>query len=129
MYQHIRAKQLLFAFVCQAKIRIEIQPVEVILHQPHTETIDCGNMRVMQKHLLFLQALIIRMLFQAIIKGSRKPLAHLFCGRSRKGKYQQVIYIHRMFRVRQRADVFDQNRCLAASGGSSNTEDPGFDYR
>ena len=77
-------------------------------------------MRVMQKHLLFLQALIIRMLFQAIIKGSRKPLTHLFCGRSRKGKYQQVIYIHRMFRVRQkRADVFDQNRCLAASGGSS----------
>ena len=79
----------------------------------------------MQKHLLFLQALIIRMLFQAIIKGSRKPLTHLFCGRSRKGKYQQVIYIHRMFRVRQkRADVFDQNRCLAASGGSSNQKIP-----
>lgn len=79
----------------------------------------------MQKHLLFLQALIIRMLFQAIIKGSRKPLTHLFCGRSRKGKYQQVIYIHRMFRVRQkRADVFDQNRLSCRFRRQQQPEDP-----
>ena len=120
---HIRTEQPDFPVLRHPVCRVQIDHLEVILNHIGAETVNGTDLRMMEKRLLTLQMIVVRILPHSFLKRLSDSLPHLPGRRPGKGYDQQLVHIDRVVGIRhQGKNPLHQNRRLSGTGRRAHQE-------
>ena len=123
LLHHVGFHERELSLLRDPKARLQFRKITVGVHEVGAEAVDRRDLRVMDELGLPVQMLVVRVFLQRVGNRPRDPLLHLAGRRLRECHDQQLIDVHRMFRVQKKGqDAGDKNRRLAAAGRGRNED-------